>query len=141
MRESCANCKFTNLKRVGDITVGDFWGIPKDSPYEKDKKGLSLAMINSDKGKEWFNKVKEQYIVEESNTADCLQPQLQYPSKISPLHSNFAKDYANNGFLFIAKKYGDMGWRYHMRKTINRTKMLIYKIIWALHIKEKPKGV
>lgn len=143
MRESCANCKFTNLKRVGDITVGDFWGISKDSPYEKDKKGVSVALINSEKGEKLFNEIRELFIVEESNTTDCLvrQPQLQYPSNISPLHSNFAKDYANNGFMFVANKYGDMGWRYHMRKTTNRIKMLIYKIIWALHIKEKPKGV
>lgn len=141
MRESCANCKFTNLKRVGDITVGDFWGIPKDSPYEKDKKGLSLALINSDKGEELFNKVKELYIVEESNTTDCLQPQLQYPSKISPLHSNFAKDYANNGFLFIAKKYGDMGWRFHKRKIINKARTLYYETMWALHLKKRPEKV
>lgn len=143
MRESCANCKFTNLKRVGDITVGDFWGYPKDSPYEKDKKGISVALINSEKGEKLFNEIRDLFIVEESNTTECLvrQPQLQFPSKISPLHSNFAKDYANSGFLFVTNKYGDMGWRYHMRKTINRTKMLIYRIIWALHIKEKPKGI
>lgn len=141
MRESCANCKFTNLKRVGDITVGDFWGIPKDSPYEKDKKGLSLALINSGKGLELFGKVKEKFIVEESNTTDCLQPQLQYPSKISPLHETFVKDYSNNGFIYVAKKYGDMGWRYHSRRIKYKIKMLVSNVIWALHIKEKPKGI
>ena len=141
MRESCSNCKFTNLKRVSDITVGDFWGISKDSPYEKDKKGFSLALINSAKGMELFGNVKEKFIVEESNTTDCLQPQLQYPSKISPKHDAFVKDYNAKGFLYVAKKYGDIGWRYRYREIKNRIKMLIYKTVWALHIKEKPKGV
>lgn len=141
MRESCANCKFTNLKRVGDITVGDFWGIPKDSPYEKDKKGLSLALINSGKGEEWFIKVKNLYIVEESNTTECLQPQLQYPSRLSPLHNRFVEDYGKNSFHYIVREYGDIGWKFHIRELKKKAKMLIYRTIWALHIKEKPKGV
>lgn len=141
MRESCANCKFTNLKRVGDITVGDFWGIPKDSPYEKDKKGLSLALINSGKGEEWFIKVKNLYIVEESNTTECLQPQLQYPSRPSPLHNRFVEDYGKNSFHYIVREYGDIGWEFHIRELKKKAKMLIYRTIWALHIKEKPKGV
>lgn len=137
MRESCASCKFTNLNRIGDITVGDFWGIPQNSPYEKDKKGLSLVLINSNKGEVLFNSTKDKFIVEESNIIDCLQPQLQYPSKLSPLHGQFVKDYTNNGFLYIAKKYGDMGWRYHLRKMKYRVRMFIYKVIWTLHIKTK----
>lgn len=139
MRESCANCKFTNLKRVGDITVGDFWGIPKNSPYEKDKKGLSQALVNSEKGERLFNEIKDKFILEESNTIDCLQPQLQYPSKMSPLHDNFVKEYAAKGFLYVAKEYGDMGWKYYLRELNKNIKMLMYKTIWALHIKEKPK--
>lgn len=119
MRESCANCHFTNLKRVSDITVGDFWGVPKESPYEKDKKGLSLALINSIKGKELFSNVKEIFFVEESNTTDCLQPQLQYPSSISPLHNKFTKDYIDNGFIYIAKKYGDIGLKVKIKNIFN----------------------
>lgn len=115
IRESCANCKFTNMERVGDVTAGDFWGIPKDSPYEKDKKGLSLLLVNSEKGRMMFDSIKEKYIVEESNVRDCLQPQLQYPSEMSPLHEMFVHEYSKLGFLYVAKKYGDMGWRYKTR--------------------------
>ena len=31
-RQSCYICKFNNIKRVGDVSIGDFWGIEK---YEK----------------------------------------------------------------------------------------------------------
>lgn len=122
MRKSCSDCKFTNLKRVGDITLGDFWGIPKDSPYEKDSKGLSLALINSDKGLEFFNKVRNMYIIEESNTADCLQPQLQYPSSLSSMHNDFSLDYEQYGFLYVAKKYGDIGWKYKLKYLYGRVR-------------------
>lgn len=116
MRESCANCQFTNLKRVGDLTIGDFWGLPKDSPYEKDKKGLSLLLVNSDKGNAIFESIRDNFIVEESNTRDCLQPQLRYPSKMASLHDSFVKDYLGHGFVYVAKKYGDIGWRFGMKE-------------------------
>lgn len=135
VRESCGNCKFTNMKRVGDITIGDFWGIPKDSPYEKDEKGLSLALVNSDKGEQLFGSIKEEYIVEPSNTTDCLQPQLQYPSKISPLHYNFVKDYSNLGFLYVAKKYGDIGLRFKIKNLYSKTKTFVGKILRCLKIR------
>ena len=136
MRESCENCKFTNLNRVSDITVGDFWGISKDSPFEKDKKGYSLALINSGKGLEWFDKVKDIFNFEESNTVDCLQPQLQYPSKLSPLHKSFVAEYKRNGFLYIAKKYGDFGIRFKIKNIYKRFRTFCGKIIRMLRLKK-----
>lgn len=32
LRNSCYNCKFACRERVGDITIGDFWGL-KDDPF------------------------------------------------------------------------------------------------------------
>lgn len=36
-RPVCHNCKFSNLCRSGDITIGDYWGIKKYYPdlYEE----------------------------------------------------------------------------------------------------------
>ena len=135
-RESCVNCQFTNLKRVGDITVGDFWGIPKDSPFAKDNKGVSLALINSAKGKEIFELIKNEYITEESNTVDCLQPQLQYPSKMSPLHDAFVEDYSKNGFLYVGKKYGDMGLKFKVKDFLGRIKTFGGNTLRYLKIKK-----
>ncbi len=135
MRESCASCKFTNLKRVGDITIGDFWGIPKDSPYEQDGRGLSLALINSSKGESLFNKITEKYIVEQSNTTDCLQPQLQYPSKLSPLQRAFIEDYTNYGFKLVAKRYGDIGWRFKIKNAYIELRTACGNILRAIGLK------
>lgn len=127
-RESCAQCYFTNLKRVGDITIGDFWGIPKDSPYE-DGKGLSLAIINSPKGDFLINKILTQFCVEESTLENCLQPQLERPAKMNPRHKKFRKDYTQKGFLYIAKHYSDIGWRYKKETIISTLKNRIKLII------------
>ena len=115
MRESCSNCHYTNTKRVGDITVGDHWGLPKDSPYEKDALGVSLVLANSDKGCDLLNKVLHKFHYEEVDLKECLQPQLKYPSKQNPSHASFVADYKANGFLYIAKKYSDLGIRWKIK--------------------------
>ena len=56
-RESCYNCKFANSQRAGDITLGDYWGIQKMHPEFYDDNGVSLVLINSDKGQKLWEKI------------------------------------------------------------------------------------
>lgn len=119
LRESCTVCHFTNTSRVGDITLGDHWGIPKDSPFEKDAKGLSLVLVNSEKGKQLFDAVRDNLFVEIIEDKSYLQPQLLHPAKQNPRHEAFVKDYERYGFLMVAKKYGDLGWNHKMKMTFN----------------------
>lgn len=50
-RESCYYCKFANKNRVGDITLADYWGIQKFHPEFFDENGVSLVLVNTEKGK------------------------------------------------------------------------------------------
>ena len=56
MRENCQNCQYKRLPRLADISFGDFWGIKgcESSEYEK---GISVIMINSEKGKELLQNI------------------------------------------------------------------------------------
>lgn len=57
-RESCYNCKFANGHRVGDITLGDYWGIERAHPEYltanggklDSRKGISCVLINTAAG-------------------------------------------------------------------------------------------
>lgn len=51
LRPSCHNCKCKNGISHSDLTLGDFWGIELISPEFDDDKGISLVLVNSDKGK------------------------------------------------------------------------------------------
>jgi len=51
LRPSCRVCKRSN---VGDITIGDFWGVP---PPLENRLGTSLVIINTKKGKQFFNSI------------------------------------------------------------------------------------
>ena len=63
LRESCYNCHYTNLQRQGDITIADFWGyIPTQSEADNKDTGISLVIINSDKGNELFETCKKHMV-------------------------------------------------------------------------------
>lgn len=59
-RESCHDCPYARDQRVGDLSVGDFWGIEKtrpellsssDGPLDE-RGGISVVLANTSKGKE-----------------------------------------------------------------------------------------
>lgn len=57
MNESCVDCKYMSINRVGDITIGDFWHIGKVRPDLDDNKGTSLILVNNSKGKIFFKEL------------------------------------------------------------------------------------
>lgn len=50
IRPSCFSCKYGNLKRVADITLGDFWAIEKYNASFDDNRGTSFVLTNTEKG-------------------------------------------------------------------------------------------
>jgi acetyltransferase-like isoleucine patch superfamily enzyme/coenzyme F420-reducing hydrogenase beta subunit len=57
-RPSCYDCQFKGFPRIADITLADYWGIENvDRSMEKNL-GISLVMINSQKGAVYFEKIK-----------------------------------------------------------------------------------
>ena len=106
LRPSCYNCKCKGIIRHSDITIADFWGIEKSMPDFNDNNGISLVLINSNKGQMWFQKVNDTLELRKSNTTDCLQPMLIKSSTIPSNREQFWIDYKNSDFRYVAKKYG-----------------------------------
>lgn len=50
VRPSCLRCNFCRKERVGDITVGDFWGIEYSQYKIKKEKDLSCVLTHNAKG-------------------------------------------------------------------------------------------
>ena len=62
LRPSCHHCKFKGLNRESDVTLADFWGVELILPDMNDNKGISLVLINSEKGHKLFNNVNNALI-------------------------------------------------------------------------------
>ena len=127
LRRSCGICPYANIKRVSDITIGDFWGWEKlGLSINNDNKGLNLVLINTKKGKSFFTKIKdEQLISYPTEVSQSLQPNLLRPTNIHPLQASFEDDYNKRGFEYVGKKYTDLGWRWKWYKV----KMFVKNIL------------
>lgn len=53
-RYSCYNCQYAFAHRKADMTIGDFWGDTKF--LDEHKRGLSIIITHSDRGKELLEK-------------------------------------------------------------------------------------
>jgi coenzyme F420-reducing hydrogenase beta subunit len=56
LRQSCYSCPFCRIPRVGDITLGDFWGVPKRL---RDRRGISVIIANTSKGYDLLRTIYE----------------------------------------------------------------------------------
>lgn len=114
IRESCNICPFTQLRRVSDITIGDFWGWNKISSRFNDNKGISLVLVNTNMGAELMEQISHSYYLHKCRIDDCIQPQLIRPTAMHSKRNQFVEDYSTRGFLYVAMKYGDLGFNYRI---------------------------
>lgn len=102
---SCHNCKFSNLYRASDITIADFWGIERTMPDFNDDKGISLVLVNSEKGQALFDSIRNSLEVRGSCKQNCLQRNMQGSP---PRHKNsnqFWNNYHKKGMRCVMIKY------------------------------------
>jgi coenzyme F420-reducing hydrogenase beta subunit len=87
LRPSCYDCRFKNLERESDITIGDCWGIEKTCPEMMNPKGVSVVMIHSKTGEDIFNGISDNLRIKEYDI-DKLLPPSSDSRKSVPLHRN-----------------------------------------------------
>lgn len=121
LRPSCYECPFKSTLHPGDITIADYWGIEKAAPEFDDNKGVSLVLVNNDKGAAVFDAVKSRLIWKETRIEDSMQPPLikAYPKPAT--RETFWKEFREKDFTYIAKKYGSYG-------LMNKVKRFVRKV-------------
>lgn len=108
-RKICFSCKYASMERVGDLTIADSW---RYRAYEResrnDQKGVSLVIINSDKGKGAFEKIRGQVFVKEQDAAYAIEgnPGLRSPWPQNPAYEDFFHDF-NGGMAWeeLGRRY------------------------------------
>lgn len=124
LRPSCYKCPYKDVIHPGNITIADYWGIQKIAPSFDDNKGVSLVMINDNKGREWFQKVNKYLEIIETRIEDSLQPPLQRPFERPKNRTQFWNMMETKSFEAVAKKYGGYGeWNWikrHIKASIRK---------------------
>ena len=107
-RPSCYNCQFKNFPRIADISLADFWGIEEIDKSMDDNVGTSLVLINSEKGKEFFNAISQKIksspvpLKKAIKGNKALIESLPFPT-IN--RQNFFEDLNKTDFEAVANKY------------------------------------
>lgn len=99
--ESCYKCAYANTSRVGDLTVGDFWGIAKSHPSFNSPKGVSSVFVNTEKGQKLFEMMRVLAEVEEATLEEGMvkQHNLVQPSNRPVTRDTFYKCIDEPGFI------------------------------------------
>lgn len=108
LRPSCYKCDFKNTSSIADISLGDFWGVEHRYPEFSDNKGTSIILINSKKGKELFDNIKNNLVYRENCDIEYIiktNPCIAYPVKENPLREEFFNDVDKMNFEALKNKY------------------------------------
>lgn len=98
LRDSCYECKFCSRQRCGDITLGDFWGVEDSLPLLKNEYGVSLVLVNNDKGRYLLNVIKNRaklYAVDVDKSTSS-NDQLNHPCH-TPSDNTILEQYIEDG--------------------------------------------
>jgi len=122
IRENCYSCPYTNTMRMGDITLADFWGYKSTSfKMRNNEKGISLVLINNEKGNMWFNAIKDRLMWTEKSLKEAISGNrsLKEPWKKNSLADSFWECYLQNGDLEVAFSEYCKPYRFPVKMKIN----------------------
>lgn len=128
-RESCNECKFKTIPRYSDITLGDFWGI-KSEEVTNIEKGVSLCFINSEKGKNVFNNIKNRlHVIDKTlNDAEKGNPAIHISAAKGKNRDKFLAQLDDVPFDVLVNKYKDKDPSI-VRKAVWKVKRIIKSIL------------
>lgn len=118
LRPSCYECIFKGIRRYGDISLADFWGVSKKYPqYDQDDKGTSLVFINNDKGKELLEDCRSKLFLGSADidSAVANNPMIVRPAQRPQERDGFYNDLMVLTFNNLIRKYRLHGPSLHQR--------------------------
>lgn len=107
-RPACGQCSFVYKNRVGDITMGDFWGIRHTDPSMYDDKGTSIIMVNTKKGDEVFGAVADRFNYKESDLQTAFKYNHKKPIVIKDARDEFFKKLDKAPINDLLESYNDL---------------------------------
>ena len=114
-RDCCYDCPFATGKRVGDLTIGDYWGIEKYNPellaeyggsYDRSK-GISCVLANTQQGLELLQRMPPYCEFKEVECSNVIKgnTQLRRPVALTRKRERLMGIYERKGYCGIDKYY------------------------------------
>lgn len=96
-QSGCLKCKFKGANHRADITIGDYWGIPKNSEAYN-KKGVSVAFVHNEKGNDFICSLDNIRLFS-ANSRFAIEHNLNYafPVEENEDYNSFRTDFKQLG--------------------------------------------
>lgn len=107
LRPSCYNCRFKDIKRPSDITLGDSWGIQDYMPDMDDNMGTSVVIVHTEKGVNLLNSVKDNLVIRKAQLDKALPPTADSRKSVLP-HPNREKFFVELDKNISVEKLSDL---------------------------------
>lgn len=122
-RRSCYSCKYAHIPRIGDVTLGDFWGIGEDIPFHHDiTQGVSVLLVNSSRGETALQACKKDLFLEERQLSEAKKKnhRLYETSVYPPDRDTFLMDMPLMSIEALCSKY-ELSAKINMFQKLART--------------------
>jgi len=106
-RKSCYSCPYASINRVGDITLGDFWGAEALNIGFDVSNGCSLLIANTSKGKKAIESLGDDIERKTVQIREAVKnnEQLSAPSRYKETRLDRLREYDTLSGEIIQKKY------------------------------------
>jgi len=106
LRPACYSCHFKKFSSNSDLTLADFWGVKKFHPQLYDEQGVSLILVNSEKGKEVIDKLQIHKIESSYKSAVFFNEALLRPARRNKKRNKFFQEFQHAGSVIcLLEKY------------------------------------
>ncbi|MEE0944420.1 MAG: Coenzyme F420 hydrogenase/dehydrogenase, beta subunit C-terminal domain [Clostridia bacterium] len=127
LRSSCFNCPYKCYDRISDLTIGDFHKAKQYHSEYCDGKGISVVLVNSQKGEWLMEKCSTNMSLCESTKEYTAQPNLLEQIKNRTERDEFFRYYNCNSFVSVLKKYTEVGIKNRLVGIAKRTAKMILR--------------
>lgn len=129
LRPACYECHAKYYKK-SDMTIADFWGIEGVASEMNDGRGTSLVITRTDKGQEFFDRLKSELKWKEVTYEEGIRSNpSEYSSVTRPQQRDtFFEDLESKTFEEMEKKYAADIKVSFPRKVVRKIKHIIKKI-------------
>ena len=126
MRNSCFNCDYKGNNITADIIIGDCWCADTTDIVANNNRGISAAIIRTEKGKNLLEIIKNDFVIKPLSVEKVVtknEPLLR-PIKRNEKRNMFFAYMENHSLMESIQKYG-----YYKSK-----KMRLYSMLYHMHL-------
>ena len=132
-RSSCYTCPYAKQQRVGDLTIGDYWGVEEKHAEDfasgrmEKRSDWSCVLVNSEKGAAFLQSCADDLSLIPSRVewVAAKNQQLNAPSPEPPEREIMMHDYQRHGYgalerAFVKESGGWLKYRWRMLKNLRQ---------------------